>query len=153
MSGNSAPGYPRIRIAIFFLMMCVVGTVSAVVLVDYGIPPGLAVFCSAVGSVVAVSEGNALSFRIRQFHWRRTRGYPFAEGDLVSVTEGMESGRTGCVRSHDQAKWHFEVRLEDSAGKTALLWLSADRLKKLDGTTKEERQDKDKAARGSPLNR
>lgn len=91
----------------------------------------VAAFTGAACGVALVWMAWAMTFSVWRAIWRRTRGYPFAIDDVVEVTSGDKRGRTGRVRSYDQAVWHFQVDVEASAGKEEPQWISAGRLRKV----------------------
>lgn len=98
---------------------------------DRGFPFSSAVGFGAFCGVFLVTQGIATAFAVRRMLWRRRRGYPFREGDLVEITSGAERGRQGQVRGHDQGIWHFQIRLTADGGESKLCWISAGKLKKV----------------------
>lgn len=98
---------------------------------ERGSPLVLSAFMGAACGVVLVWLACALPFATFQIVWRKTRGYPFAIGDMVEITGGDKRGRHGRVRSHDQGVWHFQGDDEDKDGRIESHLISAGRLGKV----------------------
>jgi hypothetical protein len=121
-----------------FLILVVVLTIitslgCAIWFCDHGLPFPWAVGGGACCGVFLVTQGIAIAFAVRRVIWRRTRRYPFAEGDLVEITRGIDCGRRGQVCGHDQGIWHFQIRLTSDDGQAKNCWISASRLKRTKG--------------------
>lgn len=107
-----------------------IATAIALGRVDQGAPWLIACFQSAVATVlIGVIVGNTYGY-LRRWTWRRRRGYPFKEGEIVEVTKGYDAGRCGRVRGHDQGAWRFEIQFEDMNSTRPSRWYPASQLRR-----------------------
>ena len=103
-------------LAFYVVLNVAVGTYIAIMMESHGyawtgaIPIGAA--CSVVAFHIFADIFNTIHCAI----WRRTRGYPFAKGDLVEVTSGPYCGAHGRVVWIGQAPWIFEIAIENTHG-------------------------------------
>lgn len=113
---------------LLLLLTVSLGVYISLALVDQGCGYLASVAYGAVASVLLVVVVYSLPFAACRLVWRRTRGYPFAAGDMVMVTGGPWAGTQGRVVGFDQGLIEFEVALGDG-GKT--VWLPAWRLRRV----------------------
>ena len=111
--------------------MVLLGTCTAIELEEqHHAHPLLAILLGAANGTGAVMATLELYRKIQRTIWRRTRGYPFADGDRVEVTRGPLCGARGRVVSLGQG-FDVEVIFDDHSTNVSSKRLSAGKLRKV----------------------
>jgi len=134
-AATSTQNYPHRPGELWIVAGWFLGTVILAVCIaasfeNGGVSRLYAIVMGAAGATTLVVALLAFWGAIRRDIWHRTRGYPFAIGDIVIVTRGSLSGWRGRVASIWQGEQDFRIELDYADVASKSCWLRAQELRK-----------------------
>ena len=85
---------------------------------------------TVAGGVYMLWMATIIIYSLRPWFWRRFRGYPFKNGEIVQIISGEFSGSDAYIISSTEGEFSYEVELLVGAAKGKNIWLSSYALRR-----------------------